>query len=421
MKKWTSEAKQQLQDCFDTTDWSVFEEAASNIHELTDTVTSYISFCEDACVPTKTFRTFPNNKPWFTPKLRHARQAKEDAHRSGDRALYRKARNALTREIRVAKRLYSEKLKSSFSANDSSSVWRGLQEITGYKKRPTPPTEVSKALADELNTFYCRFEKDHLTLATSPVSPPDSSCSSINGTLPPIADTASPSSSTPGSQLEINVGEVCRLFQRLKTRKAPGPDGVSPSCLRVCAEQLAPIFTQLFNKSLELSEVPTCFKRSTIIPVPKKPTITGLNDYRPVALTSVVMKSFERLVLNHLKTLTNSRLDPLQFAYRANRSVDDAVNLGLHYILQHLDRPGTYARMLFVDFSSAFNTIVPHTLCSKLSQLSVPTDLCNWIYSFLTNRSQQVRMGHVTSDTRHTNTGAPQGCVLSPLLFSLYT
>ncbi len=94
-------------------------------------------------------------------------------------------------------------------------------------------------------------------------------------------------------------------------------------------------------------------QRSTIIPVPKKPKITGLNDYRPVALTSVVMKSFERLVLAHLKDITGPLLDPLQFAYRANRSVDDAVNMGLHYILQHLDKPGTYARILFVDFSSA--------------------------------------------------------------------
>src|SRR4029434_4412426 len=75
-----------------------------------------------------------------------------------------------------------------------------------------------------------------------------------------------------------------------------------------------------------------CFKTSTIIPVPKKQRITGLNDYRPVALTSVVMKTFERLVLTHLKAITNHLLDPLQFAYRANRSVDDAINMGLHFI-----------------------------------------------------------------------------------------
>lgn len=50
---------------------------------------------------------------------------------------------------------------------------------------------------------------------------------------------------------------------------------------------------------------------------------------------------------------------PLQLAYRANRSVDDAVNMALHYILQHMDSAVNYARILFVDFRSAFNTILP--------------------------------------------------------------
>ncbi len=133
------------------------------------------------------------------------------------------------------------------------------------------------------------------------------------------------------------------------------------------------------------------------------------------------MKSFERLVLAHLKDITGPLLNPLQFAYRANRSVDDAVNMGLHYILQHLDKPGTYARILFVDFSSAFNTIIPDTLQNKLTQLSIPTSICQWITSFLTDRQQLVRLGKLPSNTCTISTGAPQGCVLSPLLFSLYT
>ncbi len=133
------------------------------------------------------------------------------------------------------------------------------------------------------------------------------------------------------------------------------------------------------------------------------------------------MKSFERLVLAYLKASTGPLLDPLQFAYRANRSVDDAVNMGLHFILQHLDRPGTYVRILFVDFSSAFNTIIPTLFQTKLTQLSVPSSICQWITSFLTDRQQLVRLGRFMSNSRSTNTGVPQGCVLSPLLFSLYT
>ncbi len=269
-----------------------------------------------------------------------------------------------------------------------------MKDITSCKT-PSPSTVENQQMADDLNEFYCRFEKTPFTPPATPLSP------------------------TP--TLQIREDDVCQVFKKNKRRKAPGPDGVSPACLKSCADQLAPIFTQIFNRSLELCEVPSCFKRSTIIPVPKKPKITGLNDYRSVALTSVAMKSFERLVLAHLKASTGPLLDPLQFAYRANRSVDDAVNMGLHFILQHLDRPGTYVRILFVDFSSAFNTIIPDTLQNKLTQLSVPTSVCQWIISFLTDRQQLVRLGKFTSSNRTISTGAPQGCVLSPLLFSLYT
>lgn len=175
-------------------------------------------------------------------------------------------------------------------------------------------------------------------------------------------------------------------------------------------------FTQIFNSSLELCEVPLCFKSSTILPVAKTSTIKGLNDYRPIALTSVVTKSFERLVLSRLKDITGPLLDPLQFAYRVNRLEDDAVNIGLYYILHHLETPETYARILFVDFSSAFNTIAPELLHHKLSQLTVHAFTCKWISSFLTNRRQHVRLGSITSGTRTTSNGAPQRCVLSPLL-----
>ncbi|KAI2657317.1 putative RNA-directed DNA polymerase from transposon BS [Labeo rohita] len=74
-----------------------------------------------------------------------------------------------------------------------------------------------------------------------------------------------------------------------------------------------------------------------------------------------------------------------------------------------------------MDFTSAFNTIIPDLLLQKLTELSVPTSICQWITSFLTDRQQLVKLGKFSSSTHTISTGAPQGCVLSPLLFSLYT
>lgn len=209
-----------------------------------------------------------------------------------------------------------------------------------------------------------------------------------------------------------------RLLQRQNTNKAAGPDGVTPATLKDCANELAFILSFIFNWSLNCATVPACFKSALIIPVPKKNNITCLNDYRPVALTSVVMKVFERLVCKFLSHIT---LDRHQFAYRANRGVDDAVSLCIHFILQHLDCKSTYARVLFIDFSSAFNTILPIRLFNCLLSMGVDSSLCHWLLSFLSNRTQCVKVQNIISSTKTLNTGAPQGCVLSPLLFSLYT
>ncbi len=115
-------------------------------------------------------------------------------------------------------------------------------------------------------------------------------------------------------------------------------------------------------------------------------------------------------------------LDPLQFAYRPNRSTDDAISQVLHSSLTHIDsKNGNYVRLLFIDYSSAFNTIVPTKLAVKLSDLGLNTSLCDWIQDFLTGRPQVVKVGQFTSNSITLNVGAPQGCVLSPLLYSLYT
>lgn len=114
-------------------------------------------------------------------------------------------------------------------------------------------------------------------------------------------------------------------------------------------------------------------------------------------------------------------LDPLQYAYRPNRSTSDAIAAALHYSLSHLENKDSYINMLFVVYSSAFNTVMPHRLTDKLSSLGLHPTLCDWLLDFLTGRPQSVRIGNRTSASITTNIGTPQGCVLSPILYTLFT
>jgi hypothetical protein len=134
------------------------------------------------------------------------------------------------------------------------------------------------------------------------------------------------------------------------------------------------------------------------------------------------MKVFERLMLPVLKTQVATFQDPLQFAYRAKVGVDDALLYLLHSVYTHLEKSSACVRIMFFDFSSAFQTIQPHLLAQKLQDMFLHPSTVKWVLDYLTDRPQFVRWnGIFSSGMINTLTGAPQGTVLSPFLFTLYT
>ncbi|CDQ65871.1 unnamed protein product [Oncorhynchus mykiss] len=122
-------------------------------------------------------------------------------------------------------------------------MWQGLQSITDYKKKTSPVTDQDVLLPGRLTHFFARFEDN-----TGPLT--------------------RPANKTCG--LSFTAAEVSKTFKRVNPRKAADPDGIPSHALRACADQLAGVFTDIFNQSLSQSAVPTCFKRATIVPVPKK-------------------------------------------------------------------------------------------------------------------------------------------------------
>jgi hypothetical protein len=410
VKVWSTESVEQLQGCFDCTDWNVFLDSSDDVNEAADVVSEYIVFCENMIVPAKEIKLYPNNKPWISKSLKNTIKEKRAAFQSGDEAEKKRIQKKLREEIRQAKLEYKKKVESQFESGNMRNAWQGLKSLTGQNKPQSgscPLTEEERTdFSNNLNDFYCRFERDDL----------EDELSSVMRDLQGRVGEG-------GVSYDLEIHDTCveSLFKKLNPRKAVGPDRVCGKLLRSCATQLCFVFSQLFSWSLRDSVVPRIWKDSIICPVPKSKSPSVLNDYRPVALTSIVMKCFERIVLRNLLSQTKQFFDPHQFAYKHNRSTDDATLTLLNNTYTHLEKPGSYVRILFIDFSSAFNTIQPHLMALKLLALDVCPRLILWILSFLVNRSQSVRFHRALSSSRSTSTGSPQGTVLSPVLFTLYT
>ena len=181
-------------------------------------------------------------------------------------------------------------------------VWEGMRLMSGYSNSSSKSSQFpdqSVNYANELNNFYNRFDKHDFSME----------CNELRQLL-------NASSESSDSSLIVNKSDVHHLLRSVNPSKAAGPDGMSPRLHKSCGSQLSSIFTVIFIMSLKTCSIPSLWKKSCIIPVPKKPVISCMNDLRPVALTAVPMKLLERLFLNNFKKLVSSFLDPLQFAYQ---------------------------------------------------------------------------------------------------------
>lgn len=274
----------------------------------------------------------------------------------------------------------------------------GLQ--SNHKKNPHSfDGKTDSELADILNIFYNRFNIYDFTKELSTFREPWAE---------------------QNVAINIDKNRVHKILRGVKERESPGPDNIGGRLIKSCAEPLSDIFAFIFNKSLQLHQVPHLWKESAIVPVPKTKVPKSLDDFRPVALTSLIMKAFEKIIKQEILAITQSQLDPLQFAYRAGRGVEDATGSLLNTVFNHLEGPKQFVRLLFIDFSSAFNCIQPHILADRLlKKHNINPGSIAWLVDFLTSRSQRVKVNGILSG--NLLLVPPQGCVLSPLLFVLYT
>ncbi len=243
--RWSSHSEATLQASLDDVDWDMFRASSSDISEFTEVALSFVNTLTEQATETVTIKTFSNQKPWVDRTIRDAVNHRTAAYNagilSGNMSEYKTSCYALRRAVRAAKRRYSERIESHFQLNDSRRMWQGLKTICSSGNNSSVEVRADPLRAEELNTFYGRFERNGG--ATLPYSVSASSRQSSNHVF------------------TVSEDEVQRELRRVNVRKAAGPDGITGRVLRSCADQLAGLFTSIFNESLATSVVPTPFKK----------------------------------------------------------------------------------------------------------------------------------------------------------------
>ena len=385
MVKFTSaENCEALQASLDITLWDNLLDDAC-IDKQTEVISDYINFCTDLCIPKKTVKKRANQKPWINKHIDDLIDQKQDAHQKGNKKLYHKLKKLVSKEIKKSKEEYSKNIQQHL-IKEPARAWKDIKKLNGLPTSTSTTDHEIPFKPDDLNTFFARYEKPDINQPT---------IDETKMTAPPF---------------EVDEEVVLKQLKTLNTRKGAGPDGLIPKVLRLCAYQLAPIITKLFRSSIEQHTTPKLWKSAVIKPLPKITSPTQLKDYRPIAITSCLCKMLERQLKSYITEHT--AMDRHQFAYRQKRSTQDAVLCLTTTITNFIDKSATnYARCLFLDFSSAFNTIRVEYLIPLLQHLD--SNVTGWVTSFLSNRVLQTMVNNQLSAPISTNTGTLQGSVLS--------
>lgn len=363
-------------------------------------------------------------KPWITPGMlkcikqrnKLQRQLKRDETNDILRITYRRYRNFCNNLIKKQKKKYERELLNR-SKKDNKTLWNCLKTLTHLNKQKSNNNELINLQctphksADFINKYFNNIGKN---LADKIIINPHS----LNKYF-----TSFPTQVNSIGIIDPDTTEIESIISSLKSESSAGWDKIPTKFIKMAKKQLVPILTHLSVLCFQQGIFPSELKLSVIHPIFKSGDRDNINNYRPIAILTVISKIIEKIINNRLLNFLNSYklLSTSQYGFRKGTSTEDAILDLTSDITKYLDNKQR-TLCIFLDIKKAFDTVSIPTLTRKLEKIGVRGNFYALLSDYLNNRTQRVKLDKDTysSDENTSNFGVPQGSVLGPTLFLTY-
>ena len=364
---------------------------------------------------------FRPNTCWYTPQisqLKRARRKAESAWRKSksvtDKHLYQEAKNKTNKAIEDAKKEYlrDSLIKNKHNPKELHKTLNGLIKHD-TNDRILPEHQDVNELAERFNNYFedkiktIRNSLDQLNINDLELPTVHRKFTHPLATFPPV-----------------NNNETLQMIKNAPNKSCK-LDTIPTSIIKACADKLAPAITSIINASIEKADFPPTLKQAHVSPLIKKSNLdpNNMKNFRPVSNLNFISKLIEKAVVKRLRQhlqFNNINIE-FQSAYKPGHSTETALLRVYNDIIMKLKRSNN-VMLILLDLSAAFDTIDHTLLLQRLETMfGIQGPVLCWFKEYITNRTQMITLKNTSSTPIRLNFGVPQGSVLGPVLFTLYT
>ena len=404
------------QFCSDIDNSPLIQTPPFDVNELVKLYNSTLSDLLDKHAPLIS-KTVKESNPWFTPDLKRLKAACRRAERKwrrGHSSVWKAVSNLQYKLYRSAIASAKRQYYSSMVTNavNSKKLWKTVNTLLHRSSTPALPSLPADSLPNEFASYFSnKIEDLRSSISTDSSSSPHFPSSTHS--------TDELSHFTP-----VTVEDVIKVVLDSPSKQCD-LDPIPTSLLKKCIHSLAPVITLIVNRSLSSGMFPEAFKHAIVTPLLKKPSLDreSLSNYRPISNLSFLSKLTERVVLQRLSAhlSSNDLFNRHQSAYTKNRSTETVLLSVCNSIINAMSTQ-RLTGLCMLDLSAAFDTIDHSILLERLSLwFGLQGNVLAWFSSYLANRTLSVKVHEHASFPMTLKYGVPQGSVLGPILFNLYT